>query len=158
MVAILFVAAELALILRAPVPSIVPWSVVAVVGTTTVASFAVIADHFPPELAGRANGALNLLHFGWAFLAQFGTGLILEQWSVNGGHRPVQAYQIAFSLNVAIQIAALLWFALPPGRDLASQTRPIPSLVPADVFDDVESISSYEDWVILPPSEDDVAW
>lgn len=158
MVAVLFVAAELALILRAPLPSIVPWSVVAIVGTATVASFAVIADYFPPELAGRANGALNVLHFGWAFLAQFGTGLILEQWSANGGHRPVQAYQVAFGLNVALQIAALLWFALPLGRDLASRVRSIPSFVPADVFDVVESVSSYEDWVILPPAEDDVAW
>ncbi|MEK9278642.1 MFS transporter [Bradyrhizobium sp. ISRA442] len=158
MVAVLFVAAELALILRAPLPSIVPWSVVAIVGTATVASFAVIADYFPPELAGRANGALNVLHFGWAFLAQFGTGLILEEWSANGGHRPVQAYQVAFGLNIALQIAALVWFALPWGRYLASWTRPIPFFVPANVSNVVESVSSYENSVILIPAEDDAAW
>ncbi|MGY4298944.1 hypothetical protein ACVWXN_007039 [Bradyrhizobium sp. i1.4.4] len=28
----------------------------------------------------RANGALIVLHFGWAFLVQYGMGLILEQW------------------------------------------------------------------------------
>ncbi|MGY3038279.1 MFS family permease [Bradyrhizobium sp. USDA 4354] len=67
MVAVLFIAAESVLILRAPLPSILPWSVVAIVGTAIVVSFAVIADYFPPELAGRANGALNVLHFGWAF-------------------------------------------------------------------------------------------
>ncbi|NYG46174.1 MFS family permease [Bradyrhizobium sp. IAR9] len=158
MVSVLFVAAELALILRAPLPSIVLWSVVAIVGTATVASFAVIADYFPPELAGRANGALNVLHFGWAFLAQFGTGLILEQWSANGGHRPVQAYQVAFGLNVALQIAALLWFALPWAGYLASRMRPIPFLVPADVFDLVVSVSSYEDSLILLPADDDAEW
>ncbi|MGY4629903.1 MFS transporter [Bradyrhizobium sp. USDA 4486] len=158
MVAVLFVAAELALTLRAPLPSIVPWSVVAIVGTASVASFAVIADYFPPEVAGRANGALNVLHFGWAFLAQFGTGLILEQWSANGGHRPVQAYQVAFGLNVALQIAALLWFALPWGGYLASRMRSTPFLAPADVFDLALSATSYEDWVILPPAEDDAAW
>ncbi|MGX4770574.1 MFS transporter [Bradyrhizobium guangdongense] len=157
-VAVLFVASELALILRAPLPPIVPWSVVAIVGTATVASFAVIADYFPPELAGRANGALNVLHFSWAFLAQFGTGLILEQWSANDGHRPVQAYQVALGLNVALQIAALLWFALPWGRYIASRTRPISFFVPADIFDAVESVSAFEDWVILPPAEDDAAW
>ncbi|WGR70305.1 MULTISPECIES: MFS transporter [unclassified Bradyrhizobium] len=158
MVTVLFVAAELALILRAPLPSIVPWSVVAIVGTATVASFAVIADYFPPELAGRANGALNVLHFGWAFLAQFGTGLILEEWSANGGHRPVQAYQVAFGLNIALQIAALVWFALPWGRYLASWARPIPFFVPANVSNVVESVSSYENSVILIPAEDDAAW
>ncbi|MGY2805590.1 MFS transporter [Bradyrhizobium sp. USDA 4506] len=90
LVAVLFIAAESVLILRAPLPSIFPWSVVAIVGTATVVSFAVIADYFPPELAGRANGALNVLHFGWAFLAQYATGLILEQWHTNDGHRSVQ--------------------------------------------------------------------
>ncbi|WP_407120194.1 nitrate/nitrite transporter [Bradyrhizobium sp. STM 3561] len=158
MVAVLFVTAELALILRAPLPSIVPWSVVAIVGTATVASFAVMADYFPPELAGRANGALNVLHFGWAFLAQFGTGLILQQWSEDGGHRPVQAYQVAFGLNVALQIAALLWFALPWAGYLASRMRPIPVLTPADVFDLVVSVSSYEESLILLPANDDAEW
>jgi hypothetical protein len=59
MVAVLFIAAELALILRVPLPSILPWSVVAIIGTATVVSFAVIADYFPSELAGRANGAVR---------------------------------------------------------------------------------------------------
>jgi hypothetical protein len=47
---------------------------------------------------------LNVLHFGWAFLAQYGTGLILEQWSTEDGHRPILAYQVAFGVNVALQI------------------------------------------------------
>jgi MFS family permease len=157
-VAVLFIAAEFALILRAPLPSILPWSVVAIVGTATVVTFAVIADYFPPELAGRANGALNVLHFGWAFLAQYATGLILEQWPANDGHRFVQAYQIAFGLNVALQIAALVWFALPWGRYLASRMGPIPFFVPAHVFGVVESVSSYEDSVILIPADDDPEW
>ncbi|RXH42115.1 MFS transporter [Bradyrhizobium zhanjiangense] len=145
--ALLFVAAELALILRVPLPSILPWSVVAIAGTATVVSFAVIADYFPPELAGRANGALNVLHFGWAFLAQYATGLILEQWSANDGHRPLQAYQVAFGLNVALQIAALVWFALPRRRSK-----------PADDSCAQESVGLYEDSVILPPADDDAEW
>lgn len=112
-VAVLFIAAQSALILRVPLPSLLPWSVVAVVGAASVVSFAVIADYFPPELAGRANGALNVLHFGWAFLVQYATGLILEQWSPGASHKPVLAYQVAFGLNVILQIAALAWFALP---------------------------------------------
>ncbi|WP_407114106.1 nitrate/nitrite transporter [Bradyrhizobium sp. LMG 9283] len=156
--AVLFMGAELALILRASLPSILPWSVVAIVGTATVVSFAVIADYFPPELAGRANGALNVLHFGWAFLAQYATGLILEQWSANDGHRSVQAYQVAFGVNLALQIAALVWFSLPWGQYLASRIRPTPFFVPANVFDVVESVSSYENSVVLIPADDDAEW
>jgi MFS family permease len=157
-VAALFIAAELALIMGAPLPSILPWSVVAIVGAATVVSFAVIADYFPPELAGRANGALNVLHFGWAFLAQYATGLILEQWSISDGHRPVQAYQVAFGVNVALQIATLVWFSLPCGRYLASWMGPIPLFVQANVFDVFESVSSYENSVILIPADDDAEW
>ncbi|MBB4370997.1 hypothetical protein GGD63_003794 [Bradyrhizobium sp. cir1] len=158
MVAVLFIAAELALILRAPLPSILPWSVVAIVGTATVVSFAVIADYFPPELAGRANGALNVLHFGWAFLAQCATGLILEQWSTNDGHRPVMAYQVAFGLNMALQIAALIWFALPWRRSVVSWMSSIPFFMPASVSNAVESVGLYENSVILLPADDDAEW
>lgn len=157
-VAVLFIGAELALILRAPLPSILPWSVVAMVGTATVVSFAVIADYFPPELAGRANGALNVLHFGWAFLAQYATGLILEQWPTNDGHRSVLAYQVALGFNVALQIAALVWFALPWGRYLASWMGQISLFGPANVSGVVESVSSYENSVILIPADDVAEW
>ncbi len=158
MVAILFITAELALILRVPLPSILPWSVVAIVGTATVVSFAVIADYNPPELAGRANGALNVLHFGWAFLAQYATGLILEQWPANDGHRSVQAYQVAFGLNVALQIATLVWFAVPWCRSIASWMRSILVFKQADVTYAVGSVGLYEDSVILMPTDDDAEW
>ena len=157
-VAGLFIAAELGLILRVPLPSILPWSVIAIVGTATVVSFAAIADYFPPELAGRANSALNVLHFGWAFLAQYATGLILEQWTAIDGHRPVQAYQVAFGLNVALQIAALAWFVLPWRRSVASWMSSIAFFMPANISDAVESVGLYENSVVLLPADDDAEW
>ena len=81
----LFMLAELALILRVPLPPILPWSVVSMVGAATVLSYAIIADYFPVEIAARANGALNLLHFGWAFAVQYGIGLIVSQWATRMG-------------------------------------------------------------------------
>jgi hypothetical protein len=109
----LFIVAELALVLRVPLPSLLPWSVVSIAGAATVLSFAVIADYFPREFAARANGALNLLHFGWAFVVQYGIGLVVGQWSPQDGHYPVAAYQSAFGLSLALQAAALVWFAIP---------------------------------------------
>jgi predicted MFS family arabinose efflux permease len=157
MIAVLFIAAELALILRVPLPSILLWSVVAIVGTATVVSFAVIADYFPPELAGRANGALNVLHFGWAFLAQYATGLILEQWSTEDGHRSILAYQVAFGLNVAVQIAALFWFALPWLRYFIGRIGSSTLFTPV-VSDVVEPVSLYEQTVVLMPADVDAEW
>ncbi|MFQ3454010.1 MFS transporter [Bradyrhizobium sp. UFLA01-814] len=139
-VTVLFIAAQLALILRAPLPSTLSWSVVAIVGTATVISFAVIADYFPPELAGRANGALNVLHFGWAFLAQYAMGLVLEQWPSEDGHRSVVAYQVAFGVNVGIQIAALAWFTLPWLRSIASWMSSTAFFMPANVSEAVDTV------------------
>lgn len=107
-VTVLFIAAELALILRVPLPSILPRSAVAIVRAATGVSFAAIADYFLPDLAGRAKGASKVLHFGRAFLVQYATDLILEQWSTLDGHKSILAYQAAFGLNVVAQIAASL--------------------------------------------------
>ena len=105
--------AEFVLILRIPLPSVLPWSMVSIAGAATVLSFAVVADYFPREFAARANGALNLLHFGCAFLIQYGIGLVIEQWPSQDGHYPIAAYQSAFGLSAGLQLAALVWFALP---------------------------------------------
>jgi MFS family permease len=120
-VAGLFVAAQLTLILRVPLPPLLPWSVVPVVGAATVLSFATIAEHFPNELTARANGALNLLHFGWAFAVQYGIGLVIEQWLPQNGHYPAEAYRTAFGASVAFQLLALIWFAMPRFRALSRQ-------------------------------------
>ena len=109
----LFMLAELALVLRLPLPSIVPWSVVSLMGSATVLSYAIIADYFPIGIAARANGALNLLHCGWAFAVQYGIGLIVGHWVPQLGHYPVVAYQAAFAVTLVFQAAALLWFAMP---------------------------------------------
>jgi sugar phosphate permease len=111
--AVVFVMAELAVILRLPLPQLLPWCVVSMFGAATVLSYAIMAESFPARFAARANGGLNLLHFGWAFAAQYGIGLILEQWPRQGGHYPVIAYQTAFGLDVAVQVLALAWFIAP---------------------------------------------
>jgi type IV secretory pathway TrbF-like protein/sugar phosphate permease len=112
-VATLFIGAQLALILRFPLPSYFLWSVVAAVGAAPVLSYSILADFFPKEATGRANGALNVFHHGGAFVLQYATGLILGQWTSQAGHYPVIAYQIAFGLILALQIVALAWFELP---------------------------------------------
>jgi hypothetical protein len=109
----LFIVAELALVLRVHLPSLLPWSIVSIPGAATALSFAIIADYFPREFAARANGALNLLHFGWAFMTQYGIGLVVGQWPSQERHYPVVAYQAALGLCLALQAAALAWFAMP---------------------------------------------
>lgn len=113
MITVVFIAAQLALILRWPLPSYIPWAIIAAVGAATVLSFAVLAKNIPRELAGQANAALNVFHIGGAFVLQCATGFVLQQWEPQAGHSPETAYQAAFALNVALQVAAWIWFMLP---------------------------------------------
>jgi MFS family permease len=112
-VAAMFIMAQLTLILRLPVPSYLPWAVIAAVGAMTVLSYTILAEYFPKEFAGRANAALNVFHIGGAFVLQYLTGMVLQLWTPLDGHYPAVAYQAAFALNVVFQIAAGIWFALP---------------------------------------------
>ncbi|MFK4654234.1 hypothetical protein ABIF97_004168 [Bradyrhizobium japonicum] len=115
----------------------------AVAGSSTALTYAIIGDYFPTELVARANGALNVLQFGWAFVVQYGTELILKQWPLDAGHYPLVAYQVACGVNVLLQLTALIWFAIPwlPGLkgkagDLvigpgAGGWSPVEAIVPA---------------------------
>ena len=84
----------------------------AAVGAGTVLSYAILAEYFPKELAGRANAALNLFHIGGAFVVQYMTGLVVQLWAPIDGHYPEVAYQTAFAFNIGLQIVAGIWFVL----------------------------------------------
>jgi MFS family permease len=109
-VGVLFIAAELALILRLPVPSYLLWAIVGSIGAATVLSFTILADYFPSEIAGQANAALNILHIGGAFILQYAIGIILDVWGSKGGHYPTIAYQAAFTIILCLQVIAWSWF------------------------------------------------
>lgn len=109
-VAFLFIGAQMTLVLRLPVPSFLPWVIIAAAGAATVLSFALLADYFPREMTGRANAALNILHLSGAFALQYLTGLIVSCWPAVAGHPPPEAYQTALALSVVVQLVALLWF------------------------------------------------
>jgi hypothetical protein len=105
--------AQLALVLRWPVPVWLPWVTIAATGAGTVLSYAILSDMFPKSASGRANGALNLLHVTAAFAIQYAVGLVVQQWPAENGHHPPEAYQTALGLNLVLQAAAFLWFIRP---------------------------------------------
>jgi sugar phosphate permease len=121
LVAAAFIATQFALVLRLPLPSYLQWAVVAAVGAATVLSFAILAEYFPKELAGRANGALNLFHIAAAFAVQYAIGVVLQHWTPQAGHYPEIAYQTAFALDLALQVAAWIWFMFPRLRNDSRQ-------------------------------------
>jgi nitrate/nitrite transporter NarK len=103
--------AELALILRMPLPPLLPWLIIAGIGTVTVLSFTLLGDMYPAS--GRANAALNLLHMSVTFLVQSGIGFLIEQWAAEHGQFPPIAYQSALAVVLAAQFVAWIIFVWP---------------------------------------------
>jgi MFS family permease len=108
--------AQTGLVMGWPLPSYLPWSVIAAAGAATILSFAILADYFPKEISGRANAALNILHVGGAFALQAATGLIIAQWPQASGTYPAEAHQTAMADILGLQVAAFVWFALSSPR------------------------------------------
>ncbi len=109
-----FVIVQLLLLGGFPFPAYALWAAFAVFGGMTVLSYAILAEMFPPELIGRANGALNVLHLGMAFVIQAAMGAVVNLWAPGAtGHYPMIAYQAAFALPLMLELAALLWFVRP---------------------------------------------
>lgn len=108
--------AQAALILRWPLPSLLPWTIIAGAGAATVLSYALMGEYFPKAISGRANGALNLLHVGGAFVLQSTTGFIIEQWPETAGAYPAEAHQVAMAIPLVLQLVAVGWFAVPRRR------------------------------------------
>lgn len=110
--AAIFMTAETALILRWPASSYLLFGIIAAMGAATVLSFSLLGQHSPKEIAAQANAALNIVHVMAAFLLQYVTGLILQQWPAEGGHVPLLAFQAAFGVGLAFQfisLAPLMW-------------------------------------------------
>lgn len=111
-IALVFIAAQLALVMRWPVPTSASWAIIAAVGAVTVLSFAILPEYFPREMSARANAALNILHLSGAFALQYVTGVIVSLWPAEAGHPPADAYRAAITFGMFLQMAALLWFLI----------------------------------------------
>lgn len=124
---------QVGLVLAWPMPTVLPWIMIAAAGAATVLSYASLARVFPVAASGRASAALNLMHLSAAFGIQSLTGTLVNHWSTD---RDLQtAYRMAFAANLVIQGAALLWFIWSnAARSAASPRRKpaVPRMLTAD--------------------------
>ncbi|MCG8429138.1 MAG: MFS transporter [Chromatiales bacterium] len=90
---------------------IVPiWIAFGFFGTTGIVQYAVLSQHYPKQLSGRVNTALNLLVFIAAFTIQWLIGKIIDHWpQLDQGHYAPEGYQTAFTVTFTLQIMALTW-------------------------------------------------
>ena len=131
-----FMVVELTLAVGGPIPPAVTLSGFGVFGAITVLSFTILGETFPATSVGRANGALNVLHLGSAFLIQAGIGAVVSLWQASpSGHIQPAAYTAAILGLLALQACALAWFTvgasvLSAGRGSRVMHRPGRSTTP----------------------------
>jgi len=81
------------------------WSVASAAGSQM---YGVVARQFPPELAGRATTAINLMAFVGAFALQWGLGGAVDALRAAGAGT-VEAYRTSFAAMLIVQVAAYAW-------------------------------------------------
>jgi len=81
-------------------------------GASCILPYAALSQTFPRHLSGRANTGLNLLVFSAAFVAQWVTGIIINQWPVIAGNYSPHGYSAGFGVILGLQLLAALWYFL----------------------------------------------
>lgn len=83
-------------------------------GTTGILQYAVLSQHFPTQLSGRVNTAINLLVFINIFVLQSTSGQVINMWPVaEDGAYAAEAYRTAFGMFLGLQVVAYAWFVFP---------------------------------------------
>lgn len=71
--------------------------------TGGVLVYPILSREFSHRLTGRVSTATNLLTFTGAFAIQWGIGAVINLWTPVQGRYPVEAYQAAFAIPLALQ-------------------------------------------------------
>ena len=109
----LFLCAELAIVLQWTSLDLPMWIVFGMTGQVAVLAYPWLSSYFGAALSGRANTAMNLVLFLFAFGAQYAIGAIIDLFPTTpiGGYDPA-GYRAGFGVFFAAQLLALLWFLL----------------------------------------------
>lgn len=91
------------------IPPIFSWPILGLVFSVSNLAYALLAGHFPPTLAGRANTALNLGAFLGAFAIQWLFGAIINALTALT-FSPAGAMRSALAALLLAQTASWLWF------------------------------------------------
>ncbi|MFN9806521.1 MAG: MFS transporter [Betaproteobacteria bacterium] len=97
---------------------VLPWAVLGFCFALSNIAFTQLTLAFAPELAGRANTALNLYAFGGAFVLQWGVGSVVELAHAAGA-TTAYGLRVAFVVILAGQVLSLIWLLRSTGSAAA---------------------------------------
>ena len=75
--------------------------------------YAIVAQQYPVAIVGRVNTAMNMLGFFSSFALQWGIGIVIGRFPIaSDGSYDAAGHRLAFLLVIALEVAAVAWFAL----------------------------------------------
>lgn len=122
---VLYVATQILMVLRVPLPPSVLLAAYGFFGGTGILSYAVAAEYFAPHLIGRVHTTLTLVIFLLIFGFQVGVGAMLSLWHAGGGRYPATAHVTVWIGLIALQAASAVWYFL-PGRTMRKDDAEAP--------------------------------
>jgi predicted MFS family arabinose efflux permease len=103
---LLFFTSQIGIVLEITAWGPLFWLIFGMSGQVAILAYPWLSTRFGAALSGRANTAMNLLIFVAAFAIQYAIGGIIAAFPpASGGYAPA-AYQVAFGLFLALQLAA----------------------------------------------------
>jgi sugar phosphate permease len=111
-----FIVILLAIVLRAPLPSMLLWVAFAAFGNLPSLPYGFVPDRYPDAFSGRVLTAMNVVALTVAFGLQWAMGVVIGLWPpLPDGLRPPEAHQAALALALALYTAAAAYFLWPRG-------------------------------------------
>ena len=91
----------------------ITWFIYGYFAQVTLVNYAILAQHYGPEISGRALTAANILVFVFAFVVQYFFGLILHYWPKITGTTDIRhGFKVAFAALIILEIIALVWYVV----------------------------------------------
>jgi predicted MFS family arabinose efflux permease len=106
-----------------PANPVLPWMLFGFLGAYPIQYFPVVMASFPADYAGRVSTSINLLVFVVIFAGQWAMGKVVELWPPTATGYARDGYIWAFGALFILQLAALAWLLVSPGRPMVRPTR-----------------------------------
>jgi predicted MFS family arabinose efflux permease len=110
----LFVVDQILIMLQVAVPAPLLWAAYGALGSSGILSYAVLAEHFPSHMIGRATTTFTLVIFLLIFAFQIGVGFVLNIWQADNGRYPASAHLAAWGVLVTLQLISAFWHLRAP--------------------------------------------
>ena len=104
-----------------PLHPLLPWALFGFFGACLIQYLPVLVAAFPPNYAGRVTTSSNLLVFFVIFAGQWAMGMVVDLWPRTATGYAPNGYTWAFGALFILQLAALAWLLLSPGRPMARE-------------------------------------